>query len=83
MEGLDHSPDKYVTEAAPGRTDWVSCGGADAGTGPILLCFDEDIFHLGIWETACPFSALMMLWSLGKRDRIMASTRCVTWDVGG
>lgn len=50
----------------------MSCGGADGGTGPVLLCFVVDLFHLGIWGTACPFSALMMLWSLGMRDWIMA-----------
>lgn len=27
----------------------MACGGADAGTGPILLCFVVDLFHLGIW----------------------------------
>lgn len=56
----------------------MSCGGADRGTGPVLLCFVVDLFHLGIRETACPFLALMMLWSLGKRKRIMTSTSYVT-----
>lgn len=45
----------------------MSCRDADPGTGPVF-CFVLDLSYLDVWGTACPASALMLLWLLGKGD---------------